>query len=82
MKSKTVKSVKDGEENKCIIIILFLSFHTTGTRMHSSRILTTRSSSRRGRRVGELVLIPLNFPLGCGPGSDPPEFPPWVWAWI
>ena len=29
-----------------------------------------------------LVLIPLNFPLGCGPESDPPEFPPWVWAWI
>ena len=29
-----------------------------------------------------LDLIPLNFPLGCGPGSDPPEFPPWVWAWI
>ena len=41
-----------------------------------------------------LDLIPLNFPLGCGPGSDPPEFPlgcgpgsdppefpPWVWAW-
>ena len=26
-------------------------------------------------------LIPLNFPLGCGPGSDPPQFPPWVWAW-
>ena len=44
---------------------------------------------------GGLVLIPLNFPLGCGPGPDPPEsplghrpgfdppeFPPWVWAWI
>ena len=29
-----------------------------------------------------LDLIPLNFPLGCGPGSDPPQFPPWVWAWI
>ena len=28
-----------------------------------------------------LDLIPLNFPLGCGPGSDPPQFPPWVWAW-
>ena len=25
-----------------------------------------------------LDLIPLNFPLGCGPGSDPPQFPPWV----
>ena len=25
---------------------------------------------------GGLVLIPLNFPLGCGPGSDPPQFPP------
>ena len=28
-----------------------------------------------------LDLIPLNFPFGCGPGSDPPQFPPWVWAW-
>ena len=25
--------------------------------------------------------IPLNFPLACGPGPDPPQFPPWVWAW-
>ena len=25
--------------------------------------------------------IPLNFPLGCGPGPDPPQLPPWVWAW-
>ena len=31
---------------------------------------------------GGLVLIPMNFPLGCWPGPDPPEFPPWVWAWI
>ena len=45
--------------------------------MHSSRIRTARSSSRRGG----LDLIPLNFPLGCWPGPDPPEFPPWVWAW-
>ena len=28
-----------------------------------------------------LDLIPLNFSLGCGPGPDPPQFPPWVWAW-
>ena len=28
-----------------------------------------------------LDLIPLNFPLGCGPGPDPPQFLPWVWAW-
>ena len=61
------------------------------TRMHSSRMRTARSSSRRG---GGLYLIPLNFPLGCGPGpdplnfplgcgpgSDPPQFSPWVWAW-
>ena len=33
--------------------------------MHSSRM-----------RTGHLDLIPLNFPLGCGPGSDPPQFPP------
>ena len=24
---------------------------------------------------------PLNFPLGCGPGPDPPQLRPWVWAW-
>ena len=24
---------------------------------------------------------PINFPLGCGPGLDPPQFPPWLWAW-
>ena len=46
-------------------------------RMHSSGMRTAHSSGRRG---GGLVLIPLNFPLGCGPGSDPPQFPPWVWA--
>ena len=28
-----------------------------------------------------LDLIPLDFPLGYGPGPDPPQFPPWVWAW-
>ena len=26
---------------------------------------------------GGLDLIPLNFQLGCGPGPDPPQFPPW-----
>ena len=25
--------------------------------------------------------IPFNFPLGCGPGPDPPQLPPWLWAW-
>ena len=25
--------------------------------------------------------IPLNFPLGCGPGPDLLKLPPWVWAW-
>ena len=30
---------------------------------------------------GGLDLIPLNFHLGCRPGSDPSQFPPWVWAW-
>ena len=24
--------------------------------------------------------IPINFPLGCGSGPDPPQLPPWVWA--
>ena len=40
--------------------------------MHSSGMRTARSSSRRG---GGLDLIPLNFPLGCGPGSNPLNFP-------
>ena len=30
------------------------------------------------RHLGQ---IPLNFPLGCGPGPDPPQLPPWLWAW-
>ena len=25
--------------------------------------------------------IPLNLPLGFIPGPDPPQLPPWVWAW-
>ena len=54
------------------------SIHEILTRMHSSRMRTAPSSSHRG---GGLDLIPLNFPLGCGPGPDPPQFPPWVWAW-
>ena len=28
-----------------------------------------------------LEQIPLNYPLGYGPGPDPPQLPPWVWAW-
>ena len=45
-------------------------------------------------RAGTPSQIPLNFPLGCGPGPDPlnfpldygpgpdpSKFPPWVWAW-
>ena len=35
------------------------------TRMHSRRMRTTCNSSRQGGM----------------PGSDPPQFPPWVWAW-
>ena len=30
----------------------------------------------------DLDLILLNFPLRCGSRPDPPQFPPWVWAWI
>ena len=52
---------------------------------------TACSSSRQGGGVWSpsisplgvgLDLIPLNFPLGCGPGPDPPQFLAWVWAWI
>ena len=25
--------------------------------------------------------ISLNFSLDSGPGPDPPQFPPWLWAW-
>ena len=59
------------------------------TRMHSSRMRTARSSSRRGgggsphtpKQAPPLEQTPLNFPLGCGPGPDPPQLPPWVLAW-
>ena len=56
--------------------------------MHSSRMHTARSSNHGGSPhpmarspstsplgVG-LEQIPLNFPLGCGPGPDPPKFSP------
>ena len=36
--------------------------------MHSSRMRTARR--------GGLDQIPLNFPLVCRPGPDPPQFPP------
>ena len=47
------------------------------TRMHSSRMRTTRSSSHWGGASP----VPPNFPLGCGPGPDPPQLPPWLWTW-
>ena len=40
----------------------------------------TGSPSTSPLAVG-LDWIPLNFPLGCGPGPDPPQLPPWVWTW-
>ena len=40
----------------------------------------TRSPSTSPLALG-LDQIPLNFPLGCGPRPDPPELPPWLWAW-
>ena len=57
------------------------------TRMHSSRMHTACSSGSWGGL--DLILLnfplgcgpgsdPLNVPLGCGPGPDPPQFPPWV----
>ena len=52
--------------------------------MHSSRVRTGRSLNVCRSLLlkgGGLDLIPLNFPFRCGPGSDPPQFPPWVWAW-
>ena len=39
-----------------------------------------RSPSNSPLAVG-LDQIPLNFTLGCGPGPDPLQLPPWVWAW-
>ena len=57
------------------------------TRMHSSRMLTARSSNRHGGsphpplRATPPGQIPLNFLLRCGPGPDPPQLPPWLWAW-
>ena len=57
--------------------------------MHTGRSLTVcrslllrRGGGGAGRgEGGGLDLIPLNFHLGCEPRSDPPQFPPWVWAW-
>ena len=50
------------------------------TRMHSSRMRTARSSSRRGG--GVLASSPSTSPwVPCGPGPDPPKLPPWLWAW-
>ena len=63
------------------------------TRMYSSRMRTTCSSSHhRGApspaRAGTPLeqapppgQIPLNFSLGWGPGPDPPQLLPWVWPW-
>ena len=45
-----------------------------------SRHPLARSPSTSPLAVG-LDQIPLNFPLGCGPGPDPPQLPPWLWAW-
>ena len=49
--------------------------------MHSSRMHTSHSLTVCHSLLlrGGLDLIPLKFPLGCGPGSDPPQFPPWMW---
>ena len=45
-----------------------------GTRMHSSRMRTARSSSRDGGRSP-------HPPEQAPPPPDPPQLPPWVWAW-
>ena len=39
------------------------------------------SSPSTSPLVVGLDQIPLNFPLGCGPGPNPPQLPPWLWAW-
>ena len=49
--------------------------------MHSSRMRTACSSSHHREVSTSPGQIPLNFPLGCGPGPDPPQLSPWVWAW-
>ena len=62
-------------------VILFWSIRPENcmkTRMHSSRMRTGRSLTVCHSLLlrGVLDLIPLNFPLGCGPGSDPPSISP------
>ena len=55
-------------------VILFWSIRPENcmkTRMHSSRMRTGRS-----------LTVCHSLLLRGGPGSDPPQFPPWVWAWI
>ena len=63
--------------------------------MHSSRMRTAHSISHPGGSPPDTPpgagttwdqahppgRSPLNFPLGCGPRPDPPQLPPWVWAW-
>ena len=68
------------------ISVTFSILHKT--RMHSSRMCTPCCSSCwGGGEPGQFPLgcdldqIPLNFPIGCGPGPDPPQLPPWLWAW-
>ena len=43
----------------------------------------SRYPPRAGTPQSRVLLsqMPLNFPLGCGPGPDPPQLPPWLWAW-
>ena len=37
--------------------------------------------SRHPPGAGTPLQILLNFPLGYGPGPDPPQLPPWLWTW-
>ena len=53
-----------------------------GVSTHPSRAGTPPSQIPLNFPLGVgLDQIPLSFPLGCGPGLDPPQLPPWVWAW-
>ena len=78
-----VRIKKQKQNSKTSKYLLVVKIHLNKKRMHSSRMRTGRSLivCRSLLLRGGPGSDPLNFSLGFVPGSDPPQFPPWVWAW-
>ena len=49
--------------------------------MHSSRMRTARSSSHRGGVSTSTPWSRHTSPKQAPPRPDPPQLPPWLWAW-